>query len=240
MLVSDKYRFIIACPTKTGTNSLRAVVEKWKRSGGDVRVLNLLSGEDSTRHRIAPPPGKESYTRYMMVRNPVERLVSMYEYLRRKEWEWSAKEILRVEADKGREAAWVHMLEIIMLYRDSDGYFDAGRRKHHGIRPYMWTDRLSEMEDYLTGIDLNGSELPWYHADVRAFELEDVGAAWDQLLADHDVEEDALWDVVFPHRNSSPADGRLFGDAAAYLEVDGASDLVDEVVGRDMRWYGYA
>lgn len=238
MIVSDKYQFVIACPTKTGTNTLRAVVQKWKRQGGSANVLDLLTNEQSTRHRIAPPPGKEDYTRYIMVRDPAARLVSMYEYLRRKEWEWCAKVILDTEFSQGREAAWLYMLDMIIAVRNSEGYFDDGRRKWHGIRPYMWTDRLSEMEEYLAGYEPVGNHLAWHDSSVTALQLEDLDAAWADVLVGHDVEEDWLWDVTFPHRNASPVEGRLFDTVSQYLAVHGASSKVMEIVGPDDEFYG--
>jgi hypothetical protein len=229
MLVSDKYGFVIAMPTKTGTNSVRAIVEKWKRAGGSPRVLDLLTGEKATRHRIAPPPGKEDYTRYMLVRNPQARLVSMYEYLRRKEWEWSAKDLLHREAHYGREDAWLQLLRIINAVRAADGYEDPGRRAAHGKRPYMWTDTLSEMLDYMGGVDIDGSKLPWHTwDDAKPLMLEDLESEWGDLLVREGVDEDGLYDLAVSHRNATPGEDKLFSGTAAYWEVDGASSLFAE------------
>jgi hypothetical protein len=235
MFVSDKYEFVVAMPTKTGTNSLRAVVDRLKREGVPSSVATLLSGEAQTRHRIAPPPGKEHYDRYMLVRHPVDRLISMYEYLRRKDWEWMAQHILSCEERNGREAAWVYLLEAMLLYRDTDGYFN-GDRKAHGIRPYMWTDTLSEMRDFMSS-----HSGPYTPSDVGVIRLEDVESDWDQVMVAMGVEEDDMYMVQsgVPKRNSTPDGLRLFSTRAEYLAVDGASDLVSAILAGD-RWdFGY-
>lgn len=244
MLVSDKYKFIIACPTKTGTNSMRAIVEKHRRAGGSADVLDLLTGEATTRHRIAPPPGKEKYTRFMMVREPRARLVSMYEYLRRKDWEWSSKLITQAEQMEGRrEVGWLRMLGIIAEGRAEPDYFDGGLRGAHGSRPWMWTDRQSEMLRFLYGRDMDGERLPWYHGRAwdmtKAIQLELLASHWGHLLRSFDVEEDHLYTVAIPHRNSTDKGSKLFESVDQYLSVPGASSLVDYILGDDAEELGY-
>lgn len=235
MIVSRKYDFVIACPTKTGTNTMRALVESWLRKGGSPSVLTLLTGEKRTRHRVAPPTGRETSTRYILTRDDRSRLVSMYEYLRRKEWEWSAKDILHNEAHYGREEAWIRFLRVIAATRQSKNYFAGGRRHVHGSRPYMWTDLMEELVSYMDGYDVDGSHLPWYGTsvlpsqDTRRLDLATLEDDWKGLLADLEVEEDELWDLTIPHRNASPVEDRLFSSSAAYWEVDGASALLGEI-----------
>lgn len=230
MLVSDKYKFIIACPTKTGTNSMRALAEQAKRAGLSERVLTLLTGEKRTRHRVSPPTGKEDYMRFMMWRNDKDRLVSMYEYLRRKDWEWSAGDILRNEAHYGREEAWIRFLRLIAATRQADGYFAGGRRGVHGSRPYMWTDLIDECAIYLGGEDADGSSLPWWEVhEPRLLNMDDLQSDWNGLLLDLEVEEDEMFELSVVHRNATPADDRLFSDRAAYWSVDGASRLFAEI-----------
>lgn len=243
MLISKKYRFIIACPTKTGTNTMRAIVEKFKRGGGSPNVLTLLTGEASTRHRIAPPPGLDDYTRFMMVREPQARLVSMYEYLRRKDWEWKAKDIIQAEKGGGREAGWLRMLGLIAEHRALDGYYAGGMRKAHGGRPYMWTDRQSEMLRFLYGTDMDGSHLPWYHNRAwdmtKAIQLEMLPSYWGNILRSFGVQEQELYDIVIPHRNSTDKGSKLFSTTAEYMAVPGASSLAKYCLGDDAEEIGY-
>lgn len=232
MLVSDKYEFIVAMPTKTGTNSLRAVVEKWRRSGGSGHVLDLLTGEKRTRHRVAPPTGKEHYRRVILWRPEESRLPSMYEYLRRKDWEWAYAFIQHEEGVRGREAAWVEFLRMIAATREADGYFNGGLRGPHGSRPYMWTDTMAECEAYLRGSDLDGSILPWDLDDVDRIRTDHFTEDWHALLSSVGVEgeDDALWDVPVTQRNATPVGGRLFNAAGGYWDVPGAYAVLSQIM----------
>lgn len=233
MIISDKYKFIIACPTKTGTNSMRALPEQWKRRGGSERVLRLLTGERRTRHRVSPPPGCEDYTRYMMWRDDNKRLISMYEYLRRKDWEWCGADIIHNERHYGRAEAWLRFLRVIAATRQADGYFRGGLRGNHGSRPYMWTDTMFELEDYLSGVDVDGSHLPWTQQSVKLISMDDLMPEWTRLLSEEDVggEDDAMFDLTVAHRNSSPSADRLFSDASRYWRVRGACGVFHEIMG---------
>lgn len=233
MLVSQKYQFIVACPTKTGTNSLRAVAEKWKRSGGERHVLDLLTGESRTRHRIAPPAGMEHYRRGILYRPDEERLPSMYEYLRRKDWEWEANSIQFNEKHYGREEAWVRFLRVIAATRQLPGYFSDGMRYVHGSRPYMWTDLMDECVRYFLGVDAGGGKLSWWGSQHEPYRIytSDFARDWYRFLSLVDVggEDDALYDVPITQRNATPLGGRLFRDPAAYWKVPGASIMLGEI-----------
>lgn len=234
MIVSQKYEFIIACPTKTGTTSMNGMVKSWLRSGGSSYVLNVVSGLSSTKHRIAPPPGMESFDRYMLVRDPHIRMVSMYEWLRRKpQDEPIGRMILEAEERHGRRhggaAGWMRLLEAIALIRESNGYFADGQRKFHGVRPFMWTDTQSELLEYLGGMDAGGCSLPWAGDDPMPLQLEDFDREWGELLSERDVEEDALYELEFPHRNHTKVERRLFQSVGEYWKVRGARGYEDRV-----------
>lgn len=231
MIVSDKYKFIIANPPKTGTTSLHGLVDGWAKKGGDPAVLSHLRGETITRHRLAPPWGKEHYARYMVVRHPVARLASMYEFfrLRKRDAKWIAPDIQRWEATVGREAAWVEFLRRLVEIRNGEGYMDAGRRGVHGINPYMWVDSQTEMADYMRGLDIDGSRLSFARGRVRLLYLEKFNAGFGALCVRHGVRESLS--VGLPRRNAVPDDERLFPAWQQYLMVEGAPGLVRELIG---------
>lgn len=235
MIVSDKYQFIIANPPKTGTTSLHGLVDKWVHGGGDPAVLGHLRGEKITRHRLAPPEGKEHYARYMMARDPRGRLTSMYEFfrLRTTDQKWIAPLIQEVEAEQGREKAWLWTLKWLLSYREEDGYFDGGLRGVHGIQPYMWTDNQLELLQYMEGWDINNAHLPWWSRGVRVrpLLLENFWGCWGDLLRRHGVEEPELCAAVLPRRNAVPDSERLFGDGASYWMVPGALGLLEDLCG---------
>lgn len=232
MLVSDKYGFIIATPTKCGTTSLQGLVTQWNRLGGDERVLRMLRGESETKHRMAPGEGLEGYDRWFVSRYWKTRLPSMYEWLRRKPVdEEIGRSILRAEEAGGREAGWLRFLTILRDTRLQPGYFDGGKRKFGARRPYMWTDTLEELSEYLAGVDADGTFLPWYREDgyTRMLNVESLQEDWCHLLDSYDVDEDSLYDDLdVKQLNSTRAEARLFDTPAAYWDVSGASLLVVE------------
>lgn len=233
MIISEKYGFVIANPPKTGTTSLHAVVDKWLGMGGSKRVLCHLRGEKRTRHRLAPPKDMQDAKRYMMSRDPRTRLTSVYEFLRLRttDQRWIAPQIQAIEDRQGREAAWLWLLKCIVEIRSSEGYGEGGRRGVHGSQPFMWCDTQMEMLEYMGGFDIDGTRLPYPQIDADPLLMETFHEGWVQMMTEFQVDEDELWDVQLPRRNAVPDRERLFGDAAAYWEVPGASRLLEQIMG---------
>lgn len=83
-------RFVIATPTKCGTTTLEEMARRHgggrvSRGGVEVPSFAIYTGEHPRRqHRMALPVDDEwlDAERYIMVRNPFARYVSMYEYLK--------------------------------------------------------------------------------------------------------------------------------------------------------------
>lgn len=78
-------RFVIATPTKCGTTTLEEMARRHRggRAGTPRDTFRIMDWEKPRRqHRMVPPAGWHRADRYMMVRNPYTRYVSMYEYLK--------------------------------------------------------------------------------------------------------------------------------------------------------------
>lgn len=74
MIVDHVNKFIIATPTKCGTTTL----ENLARSRGGRLGLSTVRPR---QHRMIVPEELDRYQRYLAVRNPYDRLVSIYLYL---------------------------------------------------------------------------------------------------------------------------------------------------------------
>jgi hypothetical protein len=231
VLVSDKHEFVIACPTKTGTTSLLALAAHYKRHGGDPEVFTALRGEPMTKHRMAPPPGKEHYKRIMIVRNERDRLVSMYEWLRRvARDEAIGRAIVKAEADGDRRRGWVEMLKVFVHEQEQPDYLNLRARRWGGARPYMWVDSLDLLSDVVRG-DLVGQRAPWFRGGVVAcepIEAMDVRG----LLHDLGVRDSRLLSAEVKRLNHTRVSARLFPTTDEYLMVRGARRWLDRLVWR--------
>lgn len=79
MIVCDRHKFLIGTPTKTGTNALRScLIER-----GEIGCYHLLP-----KHRMDVPPRQQYHFKYLVVRNPYDRLVSMFHYLNKRGGQW--------------------------------------------------------------------------------------------------------------------------------------------------------
>jgi len=226
MLISDKYKFIVAMPTKTGSTSLRAIVGKWARAGGDPKVLRLhtvgrAGVRETTRHRIAPVEGQYGYTRYMLAREPFARFVSAYEFCRTKHYEFLYDEMMAAEqasgVGDGRLASWRLWCSTVADIRGT-GYWNRGLRGWHGTEPYKWTDTLGEIQAFMQGWDADESRLPWWQKrQPGLIHLESMGEDWKAVMASHGVVEQGLLEWPMPHRNRVRS-VRLYPGLQQYLD----------------------
>lgn len=77
--------FIIATPTKCGTTTLEEMCRRHRggRAQPGLPSFRIMDWEKPRRqHRMALPDGWGNADRYLMVRNPYTRYMSMFEYLR--------------------------------------------------------------------------------------------------------------------------------------------------------------
>jgi hypothetical protein len=126
MLVSEIHDFIIFTPTKTGTFSWEAAMRKYPAEVQWVKP----------RHKLTPPVWMSApETRYMLVRNPYSRLVSVWWYL---------------GYIGNSKSQWGHRYVMHQNFSQFLPWFEAQRElvEHRlwiqGRAPHMWTKSLTQ------------------------------------------------------------------------------------------------
>ena len=102
MIVSHDGEFLIGTPTKCGTHTLEAVAKRAERRGlgSQLCIAGPIAPDTSRRqHHMYVPAEWAQYRRLLLVRNPYDRAVSLYEWLRDPAWytQWGAKYVQRGE-----------------------------------------------------------------------------------------------------------------------------------------------
>lgn len=150
VLVSDAYRFVVATPTKCGAHSFNGLASEWERGGGDPGVLRSMWSGAKDKHRLAPPEGCEDYLRFLVVRNPAERMVSMWDWLSRRKGEWMHRDVRKLDGfPEFVEWLW----EQRQAASGASGGSGAAARGPGagGVRLFLWTDTLQEQMNLLRG-----------------------------------------------------------------------------------------
>lgn len=221
MIVSHEGKFVIATPTKCGTTTLEAVARRHVRRLGDegVRTFSVAEADrgDSHRrqHRMVPPEGCESYQAYLLVRNPLDRMVSIFEYLRAPQnysqwgaravqgnaWGGKDKEKMYNENPKNfcKFVQWYARQKRIADRDEGRGIADDPRSYRS---PWVWTDMLWDSLDFLQ----SNTE-----SKVLLIQLEELWDELDDVLREHGVEG---VDLAPLHSNRST--GREHVDPVAY------------------------
>lgn len=159
-------RFVIATPTKCGTTTLEEMARR--HAGGrisrggvwqdDFRIMDWQSPR--RQHAMYPPTGWESAARYLVVRSPFARYVSIYEYLRAPHnySKWGAAEIQGREwqgtklGRKGVGGPPMSFAQFLTFIADSRvGYGGRHWRRRRGPAdnpfhfrsPWVWIDPLT-------------------------------------------------------------------------------------------------
>jgi len=104
MIINDEAGWILTSPSKCGTESIMSMVKK-----ANVPYMYY----QMPKHARVVPDEFRDYTRYMVVRNPYDRMWSAYQWLRRRKW-WRHDEI--VQMNFGQYCR--------MIYRLRDQHFD--------------------------------------------------------------------------------------------------------------------
>ncbi len=208
---TSKGRFIIATPTKCGTTTLEALAKRHMRNAGaDADQFRIMDWDSPRRqHRMALPPVADSAsnnewngetsgenewgaaTRYLFVRNPYTRYMSMYTYLSAPAnySQWGAREIQGI--DWGGPGGTMPNLPPKKTFEEFLHWLAARRwslsKKTNAKRrgslwdgrayrsPWVWTDSLWRSYDLL-----QGQPGP---AEANAVALLRLEQVWEDLAA---------------------------------------------------------
>ena len=159
MLISDSHRFIFVHVRKAAGSSIRDTLEplslvKPTDSWSKVRSRFLRIEKDYHRYafrqhddinvakRLMPPELFESYFKFAFVRNPWDRLVSEYEFIRRRPDHGRYPKVIKMEFDQyiryqGRRFD-AHPINMLADKRGRIGITDKklSHRKKAGIKDY--------------------------------------------------------------------------------------------------------
>lgn len=181
-MIFSSHGFLIATPTKCATTTLEVMAKRnMRRPQRKVNQFRIVDWEPGPRrqHRMALPTHEgwagdpdmdfAGLDRYMMVRNPYARLVSLYDYLRaeRNYSQWGAREIcgdqwaapkrLRRKVREGPPLTFEEFLLWLAHQRDVHrsprsvrvrGPVSLGRAYRS---PWLWSDSLLDSWGFLYG-----------------------------------------------------------------------------------------
>lgn len=168
--VDGEPKAIIATPTKCATTTMEAVARRHMRraeqiEGVDSGWLRLMDWDSPRRqHRMALPPnrGAENWAeadRWLLVRNPYKRYMSVYEYLRSPQnySQWGARWVQGREWPGLADGPWRKLKP--MTFKVFLGWL-ADQRENGPERPdwteggayrspWVWTDSLDDSKWFL-------------------------------------------------------------------------------------------
>lgn len=164
--VTDKGAFIIGTPTKCATTTIESLARRHQRNSDGAVDFRLMDWDSPRRqHRMALPPPCDWFAdwsrarRYLLVRNPYRRYMSVYEYLRAPHnySQWGARAVQGREWPGLAENAWGdddpmtfgEFLEFIVNTRTELARRGAVKRGDttdgRAYRsPWVWTDSLAD------------------------------------------------------------------------------------------------
>lgn len=178
--------FIIGTPTKCATTTIEGVAKRHMRNSKHPEWFRIMDWEQPRRqHRMALPPGEEwqAADRYLLVRNPYRRYMSVYEYLRAyaNYSQWGARWVQGREWPGLTAGPWSRqnpmnfgefLLWLAHERRNTPERppLDSGAAYRS---PWVWTDSLDMSQRFLR-------EQPGGGRVVRLIHLESL---WDDLAA---------------------------------------------------------
>lgn len=194
MLISFKHKLIIATPTKTGTTSLETAVKAHVKHGG--KAIQIVDWESPRRqHRMCLPEhvgyGRDIdlYARYIVLRNPYSRWLSVFKHLSRPGWnQWAARQIQRgqwtgaygpgkpskLPRYAGAPMRFDEFLVFVAEQRALMAYKRPPLNSGSAYRaPWVWIDRLDESWRFLMLNGVGGPSMP-----VKAIHTETL---WDDF-----------------------------------------------------------
>jgi hypothetical protein len=176
VIISHKYEFVMATPTKCGTHTVESVVKRMNKYGDDsIEIVR------PAMHRMDPPSACRDYYKMLLVRNPYDRLASVYYYFLDpvNYSQWGAKFVQGFDMSFDVFVRW---------------FTEAKHEAEHGVdfnthrSPHLWTLSLKQNWDIL-------------NADEYV-KIEDINWDWPDIMADIGVPDDVVegW-PEFGHAN---------------------------------------
>lgn len=245
---TEEGKFIIATPTKCGTTTIETVAKRHARQEpGDADIFRIMDWDKPRRqHRMALPPmvmddaagdidimhegeriqyGVEGdwadwgdAARYLLVRNPFTRYISMYTYLSAPAnySQWGARTIQgrawgghdssrRIDSDPmGFEEF------LIWLAQQRELNYDPNKRGSLTTgfayrSPWVWTDSLTMSQDFLASQPAADGEESGVIMDY--IRLENVWLDLASLLRMYGIEEDVTLGGIHSNRSTGRGDG---------------------------------
>lgn len=228
-MITSSEGFLIATPTKCATTTLEAVARRHMRNAGiDADVFRIMDWDSPRRqHRMALPPMAEGHVyeddpeqrdnawgdvdRYLFVRNPYRRYMSIYTYLSAPAnySQWGARDIQGVDWGGHDESKVLHHPKMsfeTFLFWLADKREEAAALNTRGDiedgrayrSPWVWTDSLSESAAYLR------AQPGEAEGDVEFLPMESMWTCLKTLAQDYDL---AGLDLSPIHANRSTGYG---------------------------------
>lgn len=192
----DRENFVIATPTKCGASTVDRLSERYgggRVSRGGEQLPGFLKAggpcaNDTTflvgprrKHRMTIPIGFEDAPRYLVVRNPFARYLSMYTYLRMPSMysQWGSREVNRGEwggwamGRNGFPGDPMSFDEFLLFLAQERSDWVQNNRRDSVLQtrayrsPWVWLDSLCDSARFLS--DQPG----WSSGEVRLIRLED-------------------------------------------------------------------
>jgi hypothetical protein len=224
-MITSEDNFILATPTKCGTTTLEAIARRHMRNNVDCDDFRIMDWDSPRRqHRMALPPlmghndmevkhegemiltpgtpdinGWGGVDRYLFVRNPFTRYMSVYTYLRAPAnySQWGAKAVQGSEWPGIGTSAWSE--EDPMLFEEFLFWLSDMRRQKDRERPpftsgaayrspWVWTDSLTMSLDMLTCQPGEAEGEVSLVRLERINEVADVEGSLAWLLANHGLD----------------------------------------------------
>lgn len=245
MIVSDRWKFLIATPTKSGNHSLRGAAESWLTHGGaesELRYYRPVVPNHSIgfQHQMAVPVGREHYDRWLMVRDPRSRLASCFEHMRHNRTEWGHWETL---------GGFLPFLEWFARERDRLGPGFPSARLISAQSPYKFVESYAVLYCILAG-RIPEAAARWGTRPCGRLRLEGITEelARVALVANRRWEEEhgspppqAFRFPALPHRNATQPQNRWRGCSTwrdYFLADKGIAELGSRLCAADLAFLG--
>jgi hypothetical protein len=211
MIVSETAGFIIATPTKCGSTSLKSMARRHEKHFDDEAFTVLHTGDKHRfyQHRMIPGEDRIDYDRYIIVRHPARRYLSIYDYMRSytnySAWsaniaqgdEWPEFCGGKPNGNKQRRQGPPLTFSEYMWYlvEQRDVVNDPSNPENHWKRgnteddpsafraPWVWTDSLYDSMVYLAGDDCDIEDIGIIKLESMDGDLDDIKIAYGDAMS---------------------------------------------------------